>query len=96
MNEECQENLLTEPGESNIGTTPGSIYKGETKMPDETHEYFCKDCLQLRLAVRDARTSCGNCGSKNIIIGKVGDLDKSRLLQTITKDRKENKDGKVF
>lgn len=43
-------------------------------------EYFCTDCLQLRLSFRDETVSCYNCGSKQIIVGTVGSLDKIALL----------------
>lgn len=44
-----------------------------------SHEYFCKDCLQLRLSLLGATKACGNCGSKDIIIGKVNKLNKEEL-----------------
>jgi Zn finger protein HypA/HybF involved in hydrogenase expression len=44
----------------------------------EPYEYFCKDCLQLRLAF-ELRHTCGNCGSTNIIKGAIGTLDKESL-----------------
>lgn len=46
-------------------------------------EYFCKDCLQLRLSYLDETTECSNCESKDIIKGKPGTLNKEAL-------RKEN------
>ena len=45
-------------------------------------EYFCQNCKQLRLnATHDPIEKCGNCGSVDIIIGKVGELDKRSLLK---------------
>lgn len=43
-------------------------------------EYFCKDCKQLRLNLTDKKSQCGKCGSKNIVVGAVGSLDKTKLL----------------
>lgn len=48
-------------------------------------EYFCKECGQLRLSLRSEKR-CGNCGSFNIVIGKVGELDKSTLKGEVRKD----------
>jgi DNA-directed RNA polymerase subunit RPC12/RpoP len=48
-------------------------------------EYFCKDCQQLRLSLRDDNTKCGNCGSKDIITGKCGELNKEALIMLTTK-----------
>jgi hypothetical protein len=54
-----------------------SIVKGES---GESYEYFCRACEQLRLAfvVSD---KCGNCGSTEIVKGKVGSLDKAALIR---------------
>lgn len=41
-------------------------------------EYFCISCEQLRLNLAE-RTTCGNCGSSDIIHGKIGELDKESL-----------------
>lgn len=48
---------------------------------DEATEYFCYDCEQLRLSLIKDKSKCGNCGSNNIITGKVGELDKEALLR---------------
>ena len=48
-------------------------------------EYFCKSCLQLRLSFREDNTHCRNCGSPEIIIGKVGTLDKPALIKKYSK-----------
>lgn len=45
----------------------------------EAHETLCSDCGQLRLSYVDS-DQCGNCGSKNIIIGKLGELKKPDSL----------------
>jgi len=45
-------------------------------------EYFCKDCLQLRLCCDDTeRSHCGACGSGNIVKGAVETLDKEALTK---------------
>lgn len=46
----------------------------------EPFEYFCKGCKQLRLSFR-LLDICGNCGSPDIIKGKVGTLDKEKLVK---------------
>lgn len=51
-------------------------------------EYFCNNCYQLRLSVDGDVDKCLNCGSTNLVIAKVGFLDKEALL----KDRKGNKE----
>lgn len=43
-------------------------------------EYFCCSCKQLRLSCRQDKTKCGNCGSKDIIVGRIGTLDKAKLI----------------
>lgn len=48
-------------------------------VKDEPFEYFCKKCYQLRLNL-NGRKICGNCGSAEIVIGKVGELDKEALI----------------
>jgi len=40
-------------------------------------EYLCSDCHQLRLSYVAADT-CRNCGSKNIVKGKPGTLERSQ------------------
>ena len=47
-------------------------------------EYFCTNCLQLRLSVIRNKTQCGNCGSMKIIGAGVGQLDKQALLKQYT------------
>ena len=55
-----------------------------------TGEYFCKNCLQLRCSFRDKIELCGNCGSKDIVIGKVMKLDKDSLIKEVLNERKRN------
>ena len=50
------------------------VIQGSTKAT----EYFCNDCGQLRLNLVE-RTTCGNCGKSNIVVGEVGALDKDNL-----------------
>jgi Zn finger protein HypA/HybF involved in hydrogenase expression len=47
----------------------------EEKKLHEPKETLCLDCGQLRLNYIGA-TECGNCGSKNIKVGKIGELEK--------------------
>ena len=42
-------------------------------------EYFCFDCGHLRLTFVANNSICMNCGSTNIVAGKVGELDKDAL-----------------
>jgi hypothetical protein len=42
-------------------------------------EYFCRNCLQLRLSYLIRTHKCANCQSTNIIRGKPGSLDKDQL-----------------
>lgn len=44
-------------------------------------EYFCIDCLQLRLSANKDKSHCFNCGSGDIITGQVGQLDKQALIE---------------
>jgi len=45
-------------------------------------EYFCKDCLQLRLCCDSPeRSHCGACGSTNITKGEICTLDKEALIK---------------
>lgn len=53
----------------------------EGSKSDTETEYFCYDCKQLRLSLTNQKTQCGNCGSSNIITGKVGELCKENLLK---------------
>lgn len=43
-------------------------------------EYFCPSCKQLRLNLAKS-TECMNCGCKDIIVGKPGELDKDKLIK---------------
>lgn len=44
-------------------------------------EYFCNNCFQLRLCCDDlTRAKCGNCGSRDIVKGAIGTLDKSLFV----------------
>lgn len=45
----------------------------------EPFEYLCRSCRQLRLSFVET-TICNNCGSTEIIIGKVGSLNRSMLM----------------
>lgn len=49
----------------------------------EANEYYCNDCKQLRLNLAN-RITCGNCGSSNVIFGKIGSLNKP--LQRVRPD----------
>jgi len=42
-------------------------------------EYFCTNCLQLRLSMIADKSHCRNCNSTEIITGKVGTLNKAEL-----------------
>lgn len=52
-------------------------------LPPKTDalEYFCKDCGQLRLSFLKQTIKCAHCGSKKIIKGKPGELNKEKLKQ---------------
>lgn len=56
--------------------------KGEKVAP---FEYLCGNCHQLRLALVKVDV-CGNCGSINIIKGKLGPLERSRANELEGKD----------
>lgn len=45
-------------------------------------EYFCKNCHQLRLSWINCST-CGNCGSDQIIKGELETLDKEKLINEL-------------
>jgi len=45
------------------------VFEGST-------EYYYRNCYQLRLDISGKRTTCGNCGSKDIVMGPVGTIDK--------------------
>lgn len=50
-------------------------------------EYFCKNCKQLRLDLTSMPIYyCKNCGSKDIVVGKIGELDKDGLLKEIQRE----------
>ena len=51
----------------------------ETIISPINSEYFCWNCGQLRASDKTHPNKCGNCGSKNIVCGKVGELDKNEL-----------------
>ena len=42
-------------------------------------EYFCNSCRQLRGSFVPKPDICGNCGSKNIIVGDLNELNKEEL-----------------
>jgi Zn finger protein HypA/HybF involved in hydrogenase expression len=42
-------------------------------------EYYCKDCGQLRLSIKNRFEDCGNCHSTNVIVGALNSLDKEAL-----------------
>ena len=52
----------------------------------EATEYVCKDCEQLRLSLVEDKSKCFNCGSTNIVVGKLGQLDKAKVLQGASDD----------
>ena len=49
------------------------------EIVEKSFEYFCKNCLQLRLSLVMCDT-CGNCGSDQIIKGDLETLDKKKLI----------------
>lgn len=53
------------------------------KDTDNATEYFCCSCRQLRLDMREDRSHCGNCMSKDIIVGPTGTLDKAALIRKL-------------
>ena len=58
----------------------------------ETTEYFCFDCRQLRLSLIEDKTKCKGCGSKNIVTGKCGELDKQKLKDKFSESRKHTRE----
>jgi len=54
------------------------VPKGTIKSQSE---YFCCRCRQLRLSLTPDKSRCGNCGSKDIITGPCGTLDKDALIR---------------
>jgi hypothetical protein len=55
------------------------IYKKSDIHVYGATEYFCKNCMQLRLNLA-GKTSCGNCGSNKLIHGIINELDKDLLI----------------
>lgn len=53
--------------------------------PPAAFEYFCCDCGSFRLSLTGEKT-CGNCKSTNIIIGKIGELDRDALKAQFEQD----------
>ena len=53
------------------------LYSKENKPT----EYFCTNCVQLRLSCVKDKSRCENCGSTEIIPGSVGQLNKQALLK---------------
>jgi len=47
----------------------------------KSSEYFCCRCRQLRLSLIADKSRCQNCGSKDIIVGPCGSLDKAALIR---------------
>lgn len=46
----------------------------------EEYEYWCNNCKQLRLFLKEGKPSCcGNCNSKDIVVEKAGRLDADTL-----------------
>lgn len=44
-----------------------------TAIDPDCHEYYCYDCKQLRLNAKGSLAEvCGNCGSSNIQVDRVG------------------------
>jgi hypothetical protein len=63
------------PTECICGFTEEDFKIHPEKKLAEPKETLCSDCGQLRLNYIGA-TECGNCGSKNIKVGEVGELKK--------------------
>lgn len=53
---------------------------------DEPFEYFCKNCQQLRLCFVPQSRACRNCSSTDLVIGKVGTLNKQKLVDEALED----------
>jgi DNA-directed RNA polymerase subunit RPC12/RpoP len=48
-------------------------------------EYFCQQCGQLRLDLRNkGEDFCGHCGSLKIIRGEMGTLDKEAIQKGVS------------
>ena len=69
---------LLKKREKDMGiNTPVTMSEAEIS---ELPEYFCKVCGQLRLRFKkETPTTCGNCGSTDLIVATVGELDKEKL-----------------
>jgi len=52
-------------------------------VPGPATEYFCCRCRQLRLSCIADKTTCKNCGNKDLIVGPVGSLDKEALIRKL-------------
>jgi DNA-directed RNA polymerase subunit RPC12/RpoP len=44
-------------------------------------EYFCFRCRQLRLSLITDKTTCKNCGNRDLVVGPCGSLDKAALIR---------------
>jgi hypothetical protein len=66
--------------------SPLSGYQGIYLLPGnaKAYEYFCTNCLQLRLSFIDV-VHCKNCGSDRIITALPGKLDKENLVRKYRK-----------
>ncbi len=56
-------------------------------------EYFCNDCGQIRLSLIVDKSKCDNCGSKNIIVGKINELDVEALKNNYLKEKTNGLDN---
>lgn len=52
-------------------------------MSGPVTEYFCCSCRQLRLSWIADKTTCRNCGGKDLITGPVESLDKEALIRKL-------------
>lgn len=58
-------------------------------------EYFCLDCGQLRLCCSDPkRNTCGNCGSGNLIKGKIDSLNKEKLKSEFARQKRRKHENR--
>lgn len=62
-----------------------TLVKGEKE--ESYFEYFCSECGQFRLSFDLSLGACGNCGSKRIITGYLGSLDKEKLKREFEKKK---------
>lgn len=68
---------------------PKRGYSYDLPMFRSNFEYFCNKCGQLRLCIDNiSRVTCGSCGSKDIIKGEVGELDKEKLKKDFEEKKK--------